>query len=156
MTTKITSLIGRVAEAIKFPVRRTMVYSYRTDDTGDQHLEISGLKIWIHRSGKYWVAQGLDIAYVAAGNSIADAKSLFLVGLNATLIDHMRFYHSVDRIIRPAPIEVWWGWQKDVLRNRLHHTLKTSPVKTVTDDQRTQDFIPQPKLTGCYFEPILA
>jgi len=79
-----------------------------TVSTGDTHVVgIGNLRVAIETDGKFWTAQGLEIDYIAQGDDLEDAKKQFEDGLACVIHQHMRIYGSIDKLLSPAPREVW-------------------------------------------------
>lgn len=79
-----------------------------TVSTSDGHVVgIGNLRVAIESDGKSWTAQGLEIDYIAQGDSLEDAKKQFEDGLSCTINQHLRVYGDIDRLLSPAPREVW-------------------------------------------------
>jgi len=76
--------------------------------TSDTHVVgIGNLRVVIESDGKSWTAQGLEIDYIAQGSSLEDAKKQFEDGLACTIHQHLRIYGDIDKLLSPAPREVW-------------------------------------------------
>ena len=97
-----------------------MTLKHQRNEDGSHHVEIHALKVLLIEDGDHWVAQGLDLDYAAAGSTIADAKHRFSQGLCHTIGEHLAKYESIEKLIRPAPREVWQ------LFYRLEQSLETS------------------------------
>lgn len=70
----------------------------------DKHLVGLGLlRVLIMHDGPHWVAQGVEIDYAAAGDSLADVQARFQRGLIGTIREHLKKYESIDRILKYAP-----------------------------------------------------
>jgi hypothetical protein len=54
-----------------------------------------------------WLAQGLEIDYLATGDSSEQAKKNFEVGLRGTIDLHIKIHHSIDHLLNIAPQSVW-------------------------------------------------
>jgi len=79
-----------------------------TASTGDTHVVgIGNLRVAIETDGKSWTAQGLEIDYIAQGCDLEDAKKQFEDGLACTIHQHLRIYGNIDKLLSPAPREVW-------------------------------------------------
>ncbi len=85
-----------------------------TDVVGTFHL-----KVFITTEGGHWVAQGLDIDYLAQGKSIEDVKTQFEDGLTATIHEHLKIYGSIEKVLVPAPADVW--------KEFFHNSTKPNP-----------------------------
>jgi hypothetical protein len=68
---------------------------------------IGNLRVMITNDDGSWFAQGLEIDYAAQGESLDDAKRRFEQGLAATITEHLRVYGTIERLLQPAPREVW-------------------------------------------------
>lgn len=69
---------------------------------------ISALKVVIVKDGENaWFAQGLDIDYAAEGTSVENVKDNFENGLTATLHQHLLVYSNLNKLLKPAPPEIW-------------------------------------------------
>ena len=92
----------RKAKARNSPARAITV------STSDGHVVgIGNLRVAIESDGKSWTAQGLEIDYIAQGADLEDAKKQFEDGLACTIHQHLRIYGSIERLLSPAPREVW-------------------------------------------------
>jgi len=63
------------------------------------------VRVLLLRDGRHVVAQGLDVDYCAAGDSLAEAKENFTRGFIATIEANLREFGSIDSLIAPAPAE---------------------------------------------------
>lgn len=79
-------------------------FSYRTDSRG---IHIEGLRVIVWENEDGWMAQGLEIDYAAAGNSLEDVMESFAKGLAFTLHENQKAFGSVERVLKPAPQEAW-------------------------------------------------
>jgi hypothetical protein len=75
--------------------------------SGTHVVGIGNLRVAIESDGKSWTAQGLEIDYIAQGSDLEDAKKQFEDGLACTIHQHLRIYGDIDRLLSPAPREVW-------------------------------------------------
>jgi len=90
-----------------------------TVSSGGTHVVgIGNLRVAIESDGKYWTAQGLEIDYIAQGENLEDAKKQFEDGLACVIHQHMRIYGSIDKLLSPAPRDVW----KEVLNPKAIRT----------------------------------
>ena len=78
---------------------------------GSAIVGIGNLRVVIVQEGKEWFAQSLEIDYAAQGSSLARVKKAFEKGLAATVHEHLRVYGTIEKLLKPAPPEVW----KDML-----------------------------------------
>ena len=79
-----------------------------TASDGDTHVVgIGNLRVAIETDGKSWTAQGLEIDYIAQGIDMEDAKKQFEDGLACTIHQHLRIYGNIDKLLSPAPRDVW-------------------------------------------------
>lgn len=76
--------------------------------SGSTHVvHIGNLRVLIVNDDSSWFANGLEIDYAAQGSSLKDVKHRFERGLAATIDQHLKVYGSIDRILKPAPEDVW-------------------------------------------------
>lgn len=75
--------------------------------SGNHVVGIGALLVLLLEDEGSWYAQGLEIDYVAQGESIEVAKSNFEIGLHATVRENLRKHLSISPILTPAPREVW-------------------------------------------------
>lgn len=75
--------------------------------SGKHIVGIVDLRVRLTQEGDYWYAQGLEIDYVAQGDSIEAAKENFEIGLTSTLHENLKFHGSIEPVLIPAPVEVW-------------------------------------------------
>lgn len=65
------------------------------------------IKVLITREKDAWVAEGLDIYFVAQGSSLEEAKANFIHGLVETIRINVQRFGTWREIVRPAPAELW-------------------------------------------------
>jgi len=105
---------GKKARRAKKPLRTTAVHG--TD--GQTHIVgIGNLRVIICPDGDGWFAQGLEIDYVASGNSIEDVKENFQSGLKGTISLHLQMTGNIEKLLNPAPREIW----RELHRVGTHH-----------------------------------
>ena len=68
---------------------------------------IGNLRVMITHDDGAWFAQALEIDYASQGSSIADVKRRFEDGLRATIDEHLKIFGSIEKLLQPAPREVW-------------------------------------------------
>jgi hypothetical protein len=109
--------------------------SVETDSAGYTNIDLRHLKVWVYfDERRYWIAQGLDVGYVAAAKDIEAVKQKFMRGLATTLLLNLQKHGSVESVIRPAPPEVWIEWR------RVFRAVNSPGPKRVTSD--AQDIVP--------------
>ena len=69
--------------------------------------QIEGLRVVVWQNDDGWMAQGLEIDYAAGGVSIDDVMERFATGLALTLRENQKAFGTVDRVLKPAPEELW-------------------------------------------------
>lgn len=87
-------------------------------DDGGLRFTVEGLKVWVYKGARNWVAQGLDIGYAASGNTIDEAKKNFERGLFATLEVNWKKNRSVETVLRPADPVIWIRWRRWIRDNQ--------------------------------------
>jgi hypothetical protein len=83
------------------------VVAFHEEGDGGHIVGIGHLRVMLCNDGGYWVAQGLEIDYAATGKTQKDAKKNFEDGLAATIDQHLQIYENIEKILIPAPVEVW-------------------------------------------------
>lgn len=76
--------------------------------SGATHLiGIGNLRVMITNDDGSWFAHALEIDYAAQGSSLKDVKRRFERGLVATIDEHLKMYGSIEKLLKPAPRDVW-------------------------------------------------
>ena len=78
-----------------------------TTKQGQPIVGIGDLRVVLTQEGNYWYAQGLEIDYVAQGDSIEVAKKNFETGLASTFHENLRIHGTIQPLLVPAPVELW-------------------------------------------------
>lgn len=68
---------------------------------------IRNLRVVITNDDGSWFAQALEIDYAAEGASLEHVQRCFEDGLKSTVNEHLRLFGTIDKLISPAPSEVW-------------------------------------------------
>lgn len=68
---------------------------------------IGNLRVMITHDDGSWFAQALEIDYAAQGTSLQDVKTRFEKGLAATIHEHLKIFGSINKLLQPAPPDVW-------------------------------------------------
>lgn len=76
-------------------------------ESGEHIVGIGDLRVILTQEGDYWYAQGLEIDYVAQGDSMEAAKENFEIGLTSTLHENLKIHGTIEPVLIPAPVEVW-------------------------------------------------
>lgn len=148
MTRTIARLLLWLDQRIRPLECPVMRHSVLRNPDGQFDVEIQDLKVWVFRRGDFWIAHGLDIDYVAAGESLDQAKMNFEAGLGGTILINLERFGHLDQVLRPAPPEVHLSWR------RWMHRRNASLCKTLAPDRPHEgNLFPWPKLGGTYFEP---
>jgi hypothetical protein len=80
-----------------------------SNDDGSTHVvSIGELRVMIVCDGpSEWYAQGMEIDYIAQGDTKDMVKEAFETGLAATISAHLEQYGSIRHLLRIAPQEAW-------------------------------------------------
>ena len=115
MNRKLATLLNWL-DALRTPSRfARFEWSVQKDAAGYTHIELRHLKVWVYfDQRRYWIAQGLDVGYVAAAKDVDAAKQKFMRGLATTLLLNLEKHGSIEPVLRPAPPEVWMDWRRAV------------------------------------------
>ena len=54
-----------------------------------------------------WYAQGLELDYIAQGDSLAAVQDSFVKGLQKTIAEHLKLHGDVELLLKPAGVEAW-------------------------------------------------
>lgn len=92
----IAAVRSRIEAFMKKPIKHT-----RNPDGTDSVVGV--VRVLLFPEGTHIVAQGLDVDYCAAGESLADAQANFIRGFEATIEANLREFGSIDHLIEPAP-----------------------------------------------------
>ena len=85
------------------------------DSAGYTQIELRHLKVWVYfDQRRYWIAQGLDVGYVAAARDVAAVKQKFMRGLATTLLLNLEKHGSIEPVLRQASPEIWMDWRRAV------------------------------------------
>jgi predicted RNase H-like HicB family nuclease len=76
-------------------------------ETGEHIVGIGDLHVLLVEEENCWYAQGLEIDYVAQGDSIEEAKANFEVGFHTTIRENLKIHGTIEPLLEPAPQEVW-------------------------------------------------
>lgn len=78
----------------------------------------SDLRAILFQEDGYWIAQGLEVDYLAYAPELEDAKRSFENGLACTIEENLRRFNTIEKMLRPAPVEAW----KRFLEAQAKHT----------------------------------
>lgn len=74
---------------------------------GDHHVvDIKNINVAIYQKGKHWIAQGVEIDYIAQGDTVDDVKRAFENGLEGTINQHLKIHGDIDRLLKCSPDSV--------------------------------------------------
>lgn len=135
MNRKLAALLNWL-DALRNPVEFAKFESFvRRDSAGYTHIELRDLKVWVYfDQRRYWIAQGLDVGYVAAARDVDAVRQKFMRGLATTLLLNLEKHGSIEPVLRPAPPEVWMDW-----RRAVRAATSQSPRRVVSE---SQDIVP--------------
>ena len=107
----------------------------------DHVVGIGNLRVFLVQEGQYWCAQGLEIDYVAQGNSIEEVKEAFESGLTATIHANIERHGTIRHVLKVAPPEVWQEIYDPEVLPRLYsqasiHQIKSLPFQMIQYLQR--------------------
>lgn len=103
----------------------TVAHLQNTENENHHAVIVECLRVLlIQEEEEQWFAQGLELDYAAAGDTVDDVKERFQQGLGVTITEHLKIYGSVENLLRVAPQETWDLWLKaDKHYNFTHATL---------------------------------
>ncbi len=68
---------------------------------------IGNLRVMITSEPGSCFAQGVEIDYASSGSSLEDVKKRFQDGLELTITEHLRIFGNIEKLLKPAPQDVW-------------------------------------------------
>ena len=76
---------------------------------GDNHIVgVGNLRVIVCQDeDKTWLAQGLEIDYLATGDSAEEAKTNFEIGFKATINLHIKIHRTIEHLLKVAPQNIW-------------------------------------------------
>ena len=74
---------------------------------GEHIVGIGNLRVLLIAEEGAWYAQGLEIDYIAQGESVDEAKARFEIGLLSTIRENLKIHGTIERLLTPAPPQVW-------------------------------------------------
>jgi len=114
----------------------TAVHGVKQAKGGTAHVVgIGNLRVMITRDDGSWFAHALEIDYAAQGSSWADVKRRFENGLRATIDEHLKIYGSIEKLLWPAPPEVWAELFKAESTVKLYAQVSVHVHKALPFDQ---------------------
>lgn len=107
---------------------------------------IGDLRVRVGRDDSLWFAQGLEVDYLAMGDTEPQAKEHFERGLAATAEEHLRIHGHLDHLLTPAPAEAWKEVMKAAAQSQVtaHRTPTRIPnlpfdgIAYIAGDRRGQ------------------
>jgi hypothetical protein len=75
---------------------------------GNQHIVgVKSLRVLLSKDDGAWFAQGLEIDYASAGETVYQVKKNFEDGLEKTIAEHLKLHGTIERLLKPAPADAW-------------------------------------------------
>jgi hypothetical protein len=96
---------------------------HASSEDGKQLVGIGPLRVMVTNDDGSWFAQGIEIDYFAQGSTLDDLRDRFERGLTATIAQHLTRFGNIERLLTPAPPEVWKEFYQDAACHRVvvHH-----------------------------------
>jgi hypothetical protein len=108
---------------------------------GTDIVGIGNLRVVIVKDADLWFAQGLEIDYAVEAKTLPAVKKLFAKGLASTVCENLNQFGSIEKLLKPAPPEVWKEMvlgpftpgKKSFLHSQIsfHEQLKALPFKGI-------------------------
>ncbi len=113
MNRKLAALLNWL-DALRTPMEfERFEWFVQKDSAGYTQIELRNLKVWVYfDQRRYWIAQGLDVGYVAAAKDVEAAKQKFVRGLATTLLLNLEKHGTIEHVVRAAPPEIWMDWRR--------------------------------------------
>jgi len=80
---------------------------------------IGNLRVVVCVDDGIWFAQGLEIDYASQGKSLAEVQRNFEHGLRSTVGLHLQAFDTIEKLLVPAPREVWKEMMAETRRFRF-------------------------------------
>jgi hypothetical protein len=93
--------------AKKSAVAASATEVFHLEDGENALVGVKALRVMLCPDGPLWFAQGLEIDYAAAGETMESAKANFENGLALTIQEHLTLHGKLEKFLRIAPQEVW-------------------------------------------------
>src|SRR3954462_12861047 len=91
-------------DALRTPIQfARFEYFVQKDAAGYANIELRHLKVWVYFDQRRWIAQGLDVGYVASATDVETVKQKFMRGLATTLLLNVEKHGTLEYVVRPAP-----------------------------------------------------
>ena len=74
---------------------------------GDHLVGIGNLRVLIEKEGNFWFAQGLEIDYVAQGDTMEAVQKEFKDRLLGTIHENLKMHGTIEHMLRVAPQKIW-------------------------------------------------
>ena len=96
--------------------------NYQDDDAEMAIVGILNLQVIVAPEGDSWIAQAIELDYVAAGDNPEDAKQRFESGLCETIQENFKIYGHLNNMLESrAPAEHWWDLVKSTGQTRWRY-----------------------------------
>lgn len=98
-------ILDRIARFLGIGRKRRDLFpglTFHSDGKGRFEVTVK-LRVWIYQESKRWIAQGIDLDYVASGATRNEAQRKFSNGLMKTICLYVVETGSLDAFARPAP-----------------------------------------------------
>lgn len=96
------------------------------DDQSPRAGGMGDLRVRVGRDDSFWFAQGLEVDYLAMGDTEPQAKEHFERGLATTAEEHLRIHGHLDHLLTPAPAEAW----KEIMKTAMHSQVTVHRTST--------------------------
>ncbi len=103
----------KTVKKVKKPIKKSAAKKHSatafhaTTKDGSSVIGLGNLRVVLLQEDGVWIAQGLEIDYLAQGSSEKDVKKQFEQGLAATIHAHLYKFGNIDNLLHAAPPEVW-------------------------------------------------
>lgn len=65
--------------------------------------KLPDVEVVVFRDGRFWIAQAINVDYCSHGDTQELARRNFLLGFETTLLDHLRHFGDLSRVLVPPP-----------------------------------------------------
>ena len=104
--------------------KRTAARAVHSKRGNTHFVMIENLRVLITAHHDCWFAQGVEIDFGVEGNTRDQVMRAFEYGLAATIAAHLKKFHHIENLLRPAPPHV----QRQAEQSALRRVRSEAPV----------------------------
>lgn len=99
---------GKIIKKSKKKAKAKQAVAVHETDGQNHIVGVGNLRVIVCQDqDSTWLAQGLEIDYLATGDSAEQAKTNFEIGFEATINLHINIHRTINHFLKVAPQNVW-------------------------------------------------